>query len=233
MIYTVLQGEKPEVVMMEVEIRNQTAMTTDEQLNIVKIFTKEDFFEFQKTKQNADIICADITVLEGIRQVEMLREQYKKAIIILIADLKTSPMTYMKPSILASALLLKPLNQTMVRQTMEEVFRCCIQKETDDDVFVVQIKEEKYRIPYSEILYFEARSKKIYACTINCEYGFYDTMEHLEKECSEQFVRCHRGFIVNKEKIEKVKLSQNCLTISGGMEIPLSRSYKSVIKELC
>ena len=150
----------------------------------------------------------------------------------LIADVQTSPVTYMKPTILASALLLKPLKEAMVQQTVEEVFRCCIQENSDDEVFIVEAKEEKYRIPYSEILYFESRSKKIYACTANDEYGFYDTMDRLEEECMEHFVRCHRSFIVNRDKVDKVRLSQNYLTLQGGLEIPLSRSYKSVIKEL-
>lgn len=232
MIYTVLQGNEREIILLESQIRNQTALRTDESLNIVRIQTKEEFENFVQKSQHADLICADVSVLEGVRQVELLREQYKKAIIVLVADVQTSPMTYMKPTILASALLLKPLKEIMVRQTVEEVFRCCIQEDSDEEVFVVEAKDEKYRLPYSEILYFESRSKKIYACTANNEYGFYDTMDHLEEQCMEKFVRCHRGFIVNRSKVEKVRLSQNYLVLQGGLEIPLSRSYKSVIKEL-
>ena len=232
MIYTVLQGSEREICLLESQIRNQTARMTEESLDIVRIRTKEDFQNYTKETRHADLICADVSVIEGVRQIEIMRELYKKAIIVLIADIQTSPVTYMKPTILASALLLKPLKEAMVQQTVEEVFRCCIQENTDDEVFIVEAKEEKYRIPYSEILYFESRSKKIYACTANDEYGFYDTMDRLEEECMKYFVRCHRSFIVNRDKVDKVKLSQNYLTLQGGLEIPLSRSYKSVIKEL-
>lgn len=232
MIYTVLQGNEREIVLLESQIRNQTARMTEESLDIVRIRTKEEFEDFTKEVRHADLICADVSAIEGVRQIEMLRERYKKAIIVLVADIQTSPVTYMKPTILASALLLKPLKETIVKQTVEEVFRCCIQETTDEEVFIVEAKDEKYRLPYSEILYFESRSKKIYACTANDEYGFYDTMDRLEEQCMENFVRCHRGFIVNREKVEKVRLSQNYLILQGGVEIPLSRSYKSVIKEL-
>lgn len=232
MIYTVLQGNEREIILLESQIRNQTARMTEESLDIVRIRTKEEFEDFTKEIHRADLICADVSVVDGIQQIEMIRKLYKKAIIVLIADVQTSPVTYMKPTILASALLLKPLKETMVQQTVEEIFKYCIQENTDEEVFIVEIKEEKYRIPYSDILFFESRSKKIYACTANEEYGFYDTMDRLEEQCMENFVRCHRGFIVNRAKVEKVRLSQNYLILQGGLEIPLSRSYKSVIKEL-
>lgn len=232
MIYAVGQGTKKEMFLVEKEIREQTAFSTDEQLDFVGLYTREDFEKFLKEERQADIMCADITIFQGIEQVEVLREKYPKAALVLIADMTLSPVTYMKPTILAAALLLKPLQEPMVEQVIKEIFRCYIQREAEEEVLVIETREEKQRIPYSQILYFEARSKKIYVCTQNYEYGFYDTMDHLEEQYSERFIRCHRSFMVNRKMIEQVKLSQNYLTLSGGVEIPLSRSYKSQIKEL-
>ena len=82
MIYTVLQGNEREIVVLENQIRNQTAIMTEESLDIVKIRTKEDFENFTKELHHADLICADVSAIEGVRQIEMLREQYKKAIIL-------------------------------------------------------------------------------------------------------------------------------------------------------
>lgn len=232
MIYAVGQGNKKEMLLVEKEIRDRIALCTDEHLSFVSLYTRKDFEDFLKKNLQADVVCADITIFQGIEQVEELRKKYPKAAVILIADMTISPVTYMKPTILAAALLLKPLQKPMVEKVIEEVFQCYIQTKVDEEVFVVETREEKQRIPYSQILYFEARSKKIYVCTQNYEYGFYDTMDHLEEQYSAQFIRCHRSFMVNRKMIDQVKLSQNYLTLSGGVEIPLSRSYKSQIKEL-
>lgn len=231
MIYAVVQGSRKEMLLIEKEIREQTALNTEERLSFVGLYTKEDFVKFLTEDRQADMICADITIFHGIEQVEQLREKYPKASIVLIADMTISPVAYMKPTILAAALLLKPLQKTAVEQVMKEVFCRFIGQAQAEEVFVVETREEKQRIPYSQIMYFEARSKKIYACTRNYEYGFYDTMDHLEDQYSEWFIRCHRSFMVNRKMIRKVRLSANYLTLDGGTEIPLSRSYKSQIKE--
>lgn len=232
MIYAVCQGHRKEMFAIEQEIRERTALSTDEQLSFVGLYTRKEYEDFLKGDFQADILCADITIFQGIEQVEELRRKYPKAALILIADMSISPVSYMKPTILAAGLLLKPLQEPMIKKTIEEIFGCYIQIKTDEDVFVVETRDEKQRIPYSEIMYFEARSKKIYVCTKNYEYGFYDTMDHLEEKYSERFIRCHRSFMVNRKMIDQVKLSQNYLTLNGGVEIPLSRSYKSQIKEL-
>lgn len=232
MIYAVGQGTKNEMFMVEKELRERTAFCTDEQLNFVGLYTREAFEKFMSEEQSADIVCADITILRGIEQAEEIRKKYPKAALVLIADMSISPVNYMKPSILAAALLLKPLQELHIEQVIKEIFQCYIEQEADEEILVIETREEKQRIPYSQIMYFEARSKKIYVCTQNYEYGFYETMEHLEKQYAGKFIRCHRSFLVNRKMIEQVKLSQNYLTLHGGVEIPLSRSYKSQIKEL-
>ena len=57
-------------------------------------------------------------------------------------------------------------------------------------------------------------------------------MDHLEELFREKFVRCHRSFLINEKLIKKVMLSKNCIILSNGVEIPLSRSYKDSIKKI-
>jgi two-component system response regulator AgrA len=63
------------------------------------------------------------------------------------------------------------------------------------------------------------------------EYPFYDTLDQLEERLADRFLRCHRSYLVNKSKVNKVYLSQNLLLLNSGEEIPLSRSYKPVVKQ--
>lgn len=233
MICTVFRTAKAEAALIEEELRRKTALATDERLVVVGLFTRDAYQRFLDGEERADVICVDVSATPGIGHAEALRRRCPAAAIMLLADVKTPPTAYMKPTILAAALLLKPLSVETVRGVVEEVFRCFLEKEPDDgSVFLVETREGKERIPWSDILYFEARAKKIYACTADSEYGFYDTMDALEERLKDRFVRCHRSYLANRKLIEKVRLSQNFITLQGDVELPLSRSYKGVLKEM-
>ena len=89
-----------------------------------------------------------------------------------------------------------------------------------------------YRIPLREVLYFEARNKKLYLYTQNAEIEFYDTLERLQTRLPKEFLRCHKSFVVNTAAIEEIALAQNRITLCGGrIELPISRSCKAAVKE--
>lgn len=231
MINAALCNQAVDAEVLEKEIRNEAAIRTEERVVIKKIFNRKMLEDFLLEKGLVDFFCIDVTLARGIQNAELLRENYPKSAIVLVADMSMSPVTYMKPSIMAAALLLKPLKRELICQTLEQIFERFINKVSEEEIFVVETKEDRQRIPYSAILYFEARAKKIYVCTTEYEYGFYDTMEHLETELPENFVRCHRGYIINKNCIRKVMLSRGCIMLQDNIEIPLSRSYKGVLKD--
>lgn len=180
-----------------------------------------------------DLLMYDVTAEDAIGCLLEIRKYYKETQLMIIADMTISPMKYMKPGIMASSLLLRPWTKEQAREVMKEFFQAYIEKcsQTDDkNMFVVESKEGNLHIPYEQIYFFEAREKKIFICTGKEEYGFYHTIDKLAEELPEQFIRCHRGFIVNKYKIRKVALSQNIIYLTDNFDVPLSRSYKSVLK---
>ena len=80
--------------------------------------------------------------------------------------------------------------------------------------------------------YFESREKKIYINTGSAEFSFYDTLDHLEESLPDDFLRCHRSFIVARRYVRTILLSQNTIVLEDGSAIPLSRTYKAVFKVL-
>lgn len=232
MIRAALYTDRKDYQILESEIREMTAYFTDEHLQILNLSFSDDYRRFIEECEVIDIICVDVTIGCGIKYAEQSRKLYPMSMIVIIADQKISPVTYMTPDIIATSLLLKPLQDFMVRQVMQAVFGCYILKEkAKKDFFVIDNRESKQRIPYSKILYFESKKKKIYACTAQCRYAFYGTLNQLEEEYGEHFIRCHRSFMVNRKKIEQIKLSENHLMLEREVKIPLSRSYKKSVKK--
>ena len=45
-------------------------------------------------------------------------------------------------------------------------------------------------------------------------------------------MRCHRSFLVNTRKIQKIRMAENCLELYSGATVPLSRTYRQKIREL-
>lgn len=215
--------------------KEMTGLFSDEGL---EIYRSSKIKELQAETENIDkldLICIDITVPHALEAVQMLRSRNETAYLILIAGMNISPVTYMKPSIHAESLILKPFQKEQAEDVLKEAFREILKRfQTPDSgkVFVVDNQEGRILIAYDTIYFFEARNKKIYLNTGTREYGFYGSIEHLQEQLSGQFLRCHRSFLVNKEKIERTVLSKNMLLLENAFEIPVSRTYRPVLKQL-
>ncbi|MBR2100970.1 MAG: response regulator transcription factor [Eubacterium sp.] len=200
----------------------------------VKLFYSiKEFAAFVGETEIIDFLCVDVCESIAISLTELIRQKNKNTIILLMADTSVSPAKYMKPSIMAAALLLFPLNEENVKETVNELFRYMIDsgEEDNSDFFVIKSKSQHERIPNDKIQYFESRDKKLYLNTLKREYGFYETIDGVMEGLPDYFIRCHRSYVVNSKKIKKVLLSQNVVELESGIEIPLSKSYKPMLKE--
>lgn len=231
MIFSVRQAEVQAIYRTS---KDFAARMTEEKWEFHCFADGEEMGEFVKTNPLLDMICMDVSAVNSLSAVQELRKKNKHAYITLIASPKTSPALYMRPSIQAASLMLRPLEQEQVQEVMEEAFREFaqrFQKSDETEQFVIDNREGKWLVDYEQINYFEAREKKIFLNTDTREIAFYDTMENLEQSLPDYFIRCHRGFMINGKKIEKLLLGQNLVVLKKGWEIPVSRSYKQTLKE--
>lgn len=180
------------------------------------------------------VSCTDFEA-DGETAIRIVKDRDPTTLPIIIADSSTSPLLYVRPSIMAAGLLLRPLSERQVATMLREVIDAVWKKERErlfnNEVFAFSTKEGVIRIPYSQILYFEARNKKIVVCTSRSETEFYATLENLTNKIPDYFLRCHKGFIVNKLLVDRVDLSQNALHLINGFQVPISRSFKTAVKE--
>lgn len=224
------------------ELKNITDSTFEISANLSEDDWKiQGFFDIEKLKMFLsdnpiiDISCLDITVDGGIELAENVRKNNCNMYIVVVADTSISPTLYIKPSIMASSLLLKPITSETIKNVFLDCFKNYLKKfkqESSDTSFIIDNREGRQLIPFGMIIFFEARSKKIFLNAEGTEYSFYDTLDNLEKRLDNSFIRCHRSFIIAKSRIKKVMLSKSLILLDNGYEIPLSRTYKGVIKEL-
>ncbi|MCR5795286.1 MAG: LytTR family transcriptional regulator DNA-binding domain-containing protein [Solobacterium sp.] len=214
--------------------KDQAAVQTDEFWKWIECDSAQSLQVLLDNDEKVDMICLDLTMKNALPLASEFRASAPNAYMILIADMGISPLAYMRPSIAAESLMLKPLSEQGVKAVLSEAIGAYAKrflKPDEKKVFVLETKGGRNLIDYSRIMYFESREKKVFLNTGMEEYGFNDTLDRLETELEEGFIRCHRSFLVNKTMIESVWLSQNRLMLEDGIEIPLSRSYKPLIKE--
>ncbi len=227
-------SKKEENNLMRESVREQAALRTDE---IWKFHLFEQIPEAEKFLKNVpvlDIISWDVTMNQSVGSLEKIRQDYKQAYLMVVADGSISPMMYLRPGIMPSSLLLKPVNRENLEMVVNEMMDAFTEKFDSKDVpesFVIESREGKQYIPLSQIYYIEAREKKIFIRTKQEEYGFYDTIENMGKNLPENFLRCHRSYIVNMSKVTAVKVSQSLIEMQDELQVPLSRSYKKAVKE--
>lgn len=230
MVYNPKSGERG---MIGDTIRRTAARLTDEKWKLDYFERPEPMLDFLKDSPLLDFACYDVSGAGSIERLEQLRRRYRETLLILIAEPSMSPMEYIRPSILASSLLLRPVSEDSLSDSLSELLEQHGEKRSggEEESLVIETREGKTYVPFSKIYYFEAREKKIYLRLKKQELTFYDTLEHLAERLPEGFTRCHRSFIVNRRRIRRVMLSKNLLVLEQGMEIPLSRSYKRAFKE--
>lgn len=198
--------------------------------------TEAEMKEVLRDGATAQICCADITCAKDANPVSLVRQMLGMVQLVLIVSPAMSPITYIRPGVMPAGILFKPLTHDAAAPLLRELVQLTQQKAREDvlrdEVFAVVSHGTNYRVPMGDILYFEARNKKLYLYTRNAEIEFYDTLEHLQERIPKQFIRCHKSFIVNVLAVEQVLLAQNeILMEDGGIRIPISRSCKAAVKE--
>ncbi|WP_238483668.1 LytR/AlgR family response regulator transcription factor [Anaerosporobacter faecicola] len=227
-------GYKEEGSVIEKVVRNTITCYHPQDWNIDCCEEMEQAREILQDKEKVDFSCLDLTRENAIELAEFMRKKFPDMVLLIIADDTISPMTYLRPSIMAASLLLRPYEEQQLHQALQEMFRYALKEmltEEEDTCFTMDISGENFQVAYASILYFESRLKKIFVVTGEEEYGFYGTMNSLEDALPENFVRCHRGFIINVDRMEKINRKQHVIMLDDGSQIPTSRSYQRAIKE--
>lgn len=220
---------------LENEFRNTAAMVSDDDWEVDSSIKLDEYVEKYMKHTQVDISCFDVTSDGSVEALENIRKKDKSAMLVLVSDITVSPLRYMKPTLMASSLIMKPFNRTAVASAFREVLDVVYadkKVDEDDKKFCVETKSGQRYIPYAKIVYFEAREKKIFVNTQFEEFSFYSSLDVLEENLPPNFIRCHRSFIVNKDKITQILFSQNTICCADDVMLPLSRSYKPAFKEV-
>lgn len=229
-IYDCIQDE---MVYISRTLKDIVAIKSQEKSRIDACSSQRRLMEILKDTDIEDFACIDICEENGTDIAAGIRKRYPGTRILLIANTSISPERYIIPSIMASALIIRPCTQDNIRKKLESFINTVLEElnRNMDDVFILETREGITKIPYQQIYYFESNRKKVYVRLKSEEYSYYDTLEQLNESLPDDFVRCHRSFIVNKSRVIRYAASEGVVELDDGTVIPVSRSYRSDIRD--
>lgn len=209
-----------------------TAHYTEERLEMQRFQESEPLLKQIQKVSFLDAAVLDVTIPGAIEAARIIRKQFEKVEILIVADSSVSPVQYMCPAIRACALLLRPRNKEwegMLREFYEQLY-AVQEKKKPADIIWIKNREGTFRISQDQICYLEAREKKVFIRTRREEFAMNGTIEKCMEQLPENFVRCHRSFVVNMNHITKIRLMENLLYLGENLFVPVSRSYKERFK---
>ena len=99
--------------------------------------------------------------------------------------------------------------------------------------FTIKRNGREITLEYDAILFFETSSNehRLVVHTIDKSMEFFGKMKEIEKEMGEDFIRCHRAYLVNKRNIQEVNYSEKIIIIKNHASCPISSRMRGKLKK--
>jgi len=162
-----------------------------------------------------------------------VRQSGEMTFILLVSDRMYDLTPLFRPKIRPSGVLFRPVQNIQIREMLDEIASELdrITTGNPEDMFVFKAEGATRRLPFRDILFFEASVKKVLIHTKGQEIGYYDSIENLADSLPPHFIRCHRSFIVNKHMVKELRGAEMELGLINGERVPFSRSYRNSVKQ--
>jgi DNA-binding LytR/AlgR family response regulator len=211
-------------------VSDAVSLLTDDEL---RLSCYQEEAELAGSIGEIDLCDFIIAEFEGQGQaIDRIRKRFPAVPLLLVVDVTVSPLQYIRPGVMPSALILRPLEEKDMKKNITDFLAASmtVREKDEESTLRVETRSGIIKVPISKVIYFETKAKKVYIRLRNEEYGYYDTLEHLETELPENFLRCHRGVIVNMDYVKRYSPSDKLLYLEYDMEIPVSRSYNAAVR---
>lgn len=186
--------------------------------------------ELLTVRKYYDVIFLDIQMdgINGMDTARKLREQQKESLLIFITGMKEYVFEAFEVN--AFHYLLKPVEEKKFEEVLKRAIREIEkQRKKGQKQLFIKTRTRNITLNQNSILYIENRAKKVEIHTNEEVVEMYASMRELEKQLSDSFYRCHRGYLVNMAYI--TEYSNDNITLSNGEDIFLSKEkYKEFVK---
>ena len=96
----------------------------------------------------------------------------------------------------------------------------------------IKINNNKTLINANDINYIKKDGMKLVFCTAKENYETYSSFSKFQTCLPENFVRCHKSYIVNINNVKKLKINENILELKNNHSCTIGAKYKTNFMEV-
>lgn len=219
-----------DIIMIE-NFDMRLALSTEDPNSILDYLSKND---------GTGLYFLDIdlkSTLNGIQLAEKIREFDPRGFIVFItthAEMSYLTFTY---KVEAMDYIIKD-NYENIRERMHQCIKNANKKYSSKTTelqknFTIKSDDKIINVEYNKILFFETSTNihKVILHAENRQVEFYAKMKDIENKLdSDMFYRCHKSFIINKNKIKEIDTKSRIAYMTNGEECLISiRLIKGLI----
>lgn len=197
------------------------------EIAVVRFSSGEEVVEsIEKEEFDVHLLFMDIHMkkLDGMETAAYIRQQRIDVDVIFLTVSKQH--VYNGYIHKAYAYLLKPIEENTFKKVLAQYVN---EWEQSSGFLEVRTAGGMRKIWLHKVLYFSSDIRVIDAHFVNETIRFYGKLDDVEKHINnEDFIRCHKSFLVNKMKIDSMKREQ---VVVHGEELPISRSCYEQMKQ--
>ncbi len=214
------------------DIYTRVKSCMDDQEIMAEYFCTEDskkMMEYLQTK-SVDILFLDIDMphFSGMDIAAYLNENKLQTILVFVTS---------QDALVYKTFAYRPfgfIRKTYMEEELEGLTKR-IKTELNDrkQDLVISKGQEIIRILIHDIFYIEAEGNYLNVYTKNDIVRIRETMTNMESELSGKgFVRCHKGYLINVEYMEKLRSTEIDLQYEGICKtVPVGRSYEKEVRK--
>ncbi|MFT5822605.1 MAG: DNA-binding LytR/AlgR family response regulator [Crocinitomix sp.] len=174
-----------------------------------------------------ELVLLDISLdgdVDGVMLAEIINEKYKIPFVFLTSHTDKLTVNRVKRTN-PSGFLVKPYNERELVTNVEiALYQSTPIKSTSEDFFIKD-GNSLVKVNPEEILFAQADDNYTIIFTTGKKYTLSSTLKKIESKLpSDKFIRVHRSYIINLNKIDKIT---DGYVIIKGEKVPIGRNYQA------
>jgi len=171
--------------------------------------------------------------INGIELAVQIREQNKKAAIAFLTTHSEMTLLTFEYKIEALDFIIKD-NQDKIKRKIAECINTTLARYTvanNTKSIRVTVEDKVIILDMDEIVFIETtqvrHQLRLYAKRRVLEFN--GELKTMEEQLDERFIRCHKSFIINRNKIKEINKTENTVTMSNGSVCLVSKRGKKLL----
>lgn len=200
-------------------------------IQLIDTFTNiNHFYDEIKEGKSYDVVFMDIDWKQEKTGIDFAAELQKYSPNSQIVYVTAYTMEYVEDVFLTasnlSGFLMKPVKMKQLEKNLEKVRRRLPDKEGK---LLVKQRGTMIAIPFKEIIYIESQLHKVSIVLKEVSYQCNEQLSSIKKRLNDQFLECHKSYMVNMEYIQELKNGE--VLLNNGVTISVSKTKAGEAKK--